>query len=124
MAVLLALLLSHAAFAPGVGPGSEVRLVSADLLTLYAIGAVGADRELAFDRPLPAGLELRLVHFPPAAGDAERAAALAPGNALMAVVQAAGPDLRIAHPEAPEMISLRHFLQEAFGVTLRLSVAP
>ena len=124
MPLLISLLLAHAAFAPGFAAGSEVRLVSHDLLSLYAVGSVNAELQLVFDTPIQDGLAVRLVHFPPGADDVQRAAALAPGNALFGVVRAAGPDILSDLDPAVGVVSLRQFLEGAFGATLRLLVQP
>lgn len=69
------LVVAQAALLPMLAPGSEVRLVSPDLLEVFAIGTVEEGRLLLEGAPLPPGAEVRLLILPPDAGAAERAAA-------------------------------------------------
>lgn len=70
---------------PALPPGSEVRLVSSDLIRVHAIGRVDEDRHLSFEGETPApGAELRLLLFLPSA-DADAEAEAASGAASLAV---------------------------------------
>ena len=83
---------------PALAPGSEVRLVSPDLLRVHASGRL-EEGVLRMTGELPPGLELRMLIFPPDAGSDETAAALAGATALTARVSDDGADLRIVPPE-------------------------
>jgi hypothetical protein len=69
------IVVAQAALLPALAPGSEVRLVSPDLLEVYAYGTVEEGRLLLQGVPLTAGTELRLLVLPPDASPAGRAAA-------------------------------------------------
>ena len=103
---------------PAMQPGTEVRVVSQDLLTIFASASV-AEGRLAFDAPLAPGLEVRLLIFPPDATDQERAAALSGAQALAATATADG-DLLVEFPEVGGPISLRKWLAEERGLELFL----
>lgn len=79
------LVVAQAALLPALAPGSEVRLVSADLLEVYAYGTVEEGRLLLQGVPLAPGTEVRLLILPPNASPAGRAAA------AVAADEAGGP---------------------------------
>ena len=112
-------LIGQAVAFPTLAPGSEVRLVSPDLLRVHASGSV-RDDELVLEGELPPGLEVRMLIFPPDAGAEEAAAALSGATALTARVTDAGDGLRILPADgAGEAYDWRTALQEQ-GITLRL----
>jgi hypothetical protein len=121
MLLLLSLVLAQAALIlPTFEPGSELRFVSPDLLTVYASGSVSEERELRIDLPLAAGTELRLVIFPPDADDAAKAEALAPANRHLGRVADDRNDIDVRFAGSEGSLSLRSFLQEEHGVRLIL----
>lgn len=115
--VVWLMLAQAAAGLPAMTPGTEVRLVSLDLLTIHATARVD-EGVLRFQEPLPANLEVRVLVFPPGASDAERAQALAGGAAFRARVAPDGRDLLIQLEPSDDYRSLRDLLREQRGVTL------
>jgi len=80
------ILLAPAMVLPQIAPGTEVRLVSLDLLEVYALGRV-EDGHLEFRGVvLPVGMTVRVLVFPPGDSAVERAATLAGATALHARV--------------------------------------
>lgn len=123
MALLLTLVLAQAAFFyPSFEPGSVLRLVSADLLTVYASGAVSDARELRIDLPLAAGTVVRLVIFPPDADDATKAAALSVEQLHLGRVADDRSDIDVRFAGSQEGHSLRAFLADTHQVTLMLVI--
>ena len=101
---------------PALPAGTEVRLVSPDLLTVYASARIQGG-QLLFETPLPAGTELRLLFFPPDATAAERAAALSGARAISGRISVDGKDILLQFPEKDQLLSLRALLNER-GVEL------
>jgi hypothetical protein len=99
--------------------GTEVRLVSPDLLTVYSSGRVVDDR-LVIDLPVAAGTEVRLLVFPPDATDAEVAGVLSGAAAVMGRVDDDRSDLIVRFPQLDRSVSLREWLREERGITLVL----
>ena len=104
---------------PAFLPGTEVRVVSPDLLTVYASGRVEEGR-LSIDLPLGAGSEVRLLVFPPDASDQAIAEALTGGAALRGVVSDDRDDILVRIDDAPQPLSLRTHLLERYDVELVL----
>ncbi len=104
---------------PTMAPGTEVRLVSQDLLAIYASARVEQGL-LAFNNPLTPDLEVRLLIFPPNATDQERASALSGAQALVGRVSAEGDDLVVQFPELGGPLSFRKWLAEERGLVLVL----
>jgi hypothetical protein len=99
--------------------GTEVRLVSPDLLTVYSSGRVVDDR-LVIDLPVAAGTEVRLLVFPPDATDAEVAGVLSGAAAVVGRVDDDRADLIVRFPQLDRPVSLREWLREERGITLVL----
>ena len=115
------LVVAQALVLPALAPGSEVRLVSPDLLEVYAYGTVEEGRLILQGVPLAPGTEVRLLILPPDASAAGRAAA------AVAADEAGGPapsgravedDLLIVLGDG-EARSLRALLAEQ-GIEVRL----
>lgn len=102
---------------PAMAPGTEVRVVSPDLLTIYATGQV-AGGVLAFGSAFPPNAEVLVLVFPPGTTEAELAETLAGAAALRAQVDADGTDLRIAVSEGNGTMSFRTWLEEERGLEL------
>lgn len=102
---------------PQMPPGTEVRLVSRDLLTVHGSARVEDDR-LEFSAPIASGQELRLLIFPPDASDQERAQALTGVQALPGRVSDDGEDILVEFPELDGPISMRKWLAEERGILL------
>ncbi|TVR91590.1 MAG: hypothetical protein EA416_09260 [Trueperaceae bacterium] len=102
---------------PAFATGTEVRVVSPDLLTLYSSGRVENDL-LMIDLPLDVGTEVRLLVFGPDDDDDEIALALAGGTALYAHVAQDRADILLRIGDLDEPLSLRAWLLEEHGITL------
>jgi len=101
---------------PGLPAGTEVRLVSPDLLTVYASAQVRGG-SLAFQLTPPAGTQLRLLIFPPDATQAQRAAALSGARVISGRVSVDGNDILLQFPNSDQPVSLRTLLQDR-GIVL------
>jgi len=96
---------------PALPPGTEVRLVSPDLLTVYA-SAVVVDGGLAFQVAPPAGTELRVLIFPPDATKQQRAAALSGARVISGRISVDGSDILLQFPDSDQPVSMRTLLQD------------
>lgn len=96
---------------PALPPGTEVRLVSPDLLTVFATAEV-QDGRLDFQAAPPAGTELRVLIFPPDATKAQRAAALSGARVISGRISVDGNDILLQFPESDQPMSLRTLLQK------------
>lgn len=101
-------LVAQAAVFPTLAPGSEVRLVSPDLLQVHASGRVEEGRLRLEGRPLVPGAELRVLVFPPGA-DAGEVAAAASGAAAISARAGTG-DVWIVPQDGGEPRSLNELL--------------
>jgi hypothetical protein len=104
---------------PMMPAGTEVRLMSVDLFTVYASARVEA-RHLRFRELPPPGTEVRVLIFPPDADDASRAAALSGATALKGRVSEAGTDVLVTYQGSEEPLSLRALLLEERNIWLDL----
>lgn len=109
MALWQLFLIGQAVAFPTLTPGSEVRLVSPDLLRVHASGQL-IEGVLALEGDLPPGLEVRVLIFPPDAAPEDQAAALAGATALAARVSDSGTDLHILPPDGAAAVSWREEL--------------
>jgi hypothetical protein len=101
---------------PALPAGTEVRLVSPDLLTVYASARI-QDAQLVFRTAPSPGTQLRLLFFPPDASQAERAAALSGARVISGRISVDGKDILLVFPESDAPVSLRTLLAER-GITL------
>lgn len=115
--VQLFFLIQLAVQLPAMADGTEVRLVSRDLMTVYASATVAAG-VLTFDEFPPPGTEVRVLIFPPDAGPAEQAAALSGAAALAGSVTAGGDDVMLIDPELEQPVSFRELLLHERSVRL------
>jgi len=106
---------------PAMPDGTEVRLVSTDLLTIYATATV-AGRELVFVDFPPAGTEIRVLIFPPDAGPAAVAQSLSTSRALVGRVSPDGTDILLTEPANLEPLSLKALLAREHHLILELAV--
>jgi len=104
---------------PEMAPGTEVRLVSPDLLTIYAAARV-EDGALTFAGPLEPGQELRMLIFPPNATAEQRAAALSGAQALYARVTPNGGDIIVQFVGLDKPLSFRQWLANERGLELHV----
>lgn len=105
---------------PALPAGTEVRLVSPDLLTVYASARI-QDAKLTFETAPAPGTELRLLFFPPDATQAERAAALSGARAISGRISVDGKDILLRFPESDQPVSLRALLEQR---DISLAIAP
>ncbi len=105
---------------PAFPVGTELRLVSPDLLTVYSSGRVTEGGQLVVDLPLDAGTELRLLVFPPDATDVEKAAALSGARAIFGRVADDRSDVLVQFPDTEAPVSLREWLRRERGIALVL----
>ncbi len=97
---------------PMMPAGTEVRLMSVDLFTVYASAQVERG-SLKFRELPPPGTEVRILIFPPDADDTTVAAALSGATALKGFVSEAGTDILVLYEGNDEPLSLRaQLLQE------------
>ena len=102
---------------PAVPEGTEVRLVSTDLMTIYASATVTAGELVFVDFP-PAGTEVRVLIFPPDAAPDEVVETLSSARALVGRISADGTDVLLTEPENLEPLSLRELLAREHNVML------
>lgn len=107
---------------PALPVGTEVRLVSPDLLTVYASAQVD-ESSLVFEGVPAAGTPMRVLIFPPDASEAERAAALSGAWAISGRVSPDGTDILLQMPNESEPRSLRQLLWRERGVMLSVQSA-
>jgi hypothetical protein len=105
---------------PAFPIGTELRLVSPDLLTVYSSGRVTDDLHLIVDLPLDAGTEIRLLVFPPDATDVERAEVLSGLRAVYGRVADDRADVLVRFPGLDAPVSLRRWLAEERDIVLVL----
>jgi len=105
---------------PALPAGTEVRLVSPDLLTVYASARI-QDARLTFPTAPAPGTELRLLFFPPDATRAERAAALSGARAISGRISVDGKDILLRFPDSDQPVSLRSLLEQR---DITLAIAP
>lgn len=119
--LLMWFLLGQAAITlPAFPVGTELRLVSPDLLTVYSSARVTEDLHLVVDLPLSSGTELRLLVFPPDASDADKAEALSGARALYGRVADDRADILVRFPGVEAPVSLRAWLAAERGIVLVL----
>ena len=102
---------------PVFAAGTELRVVSPDLLTVFSSGRV-EDGYLTIDLPLDVGTEVRLLVFGPDASDEEVALALSGGAALYGHVADDRADILLRVDGSHEPLSLRTWLREEHAITL------
>jgi hypothetical protein len=105
---------------PAFPVGTELRLVSPDLLTVYSSGRVTDDLHLVVDLPLDAGTELRLLVFPPDASDVEKAEVLSGARAVLGRVAVDRADIVVRFPGGGAPVSLRQWLAAERDIVLVL----
>lgn len=105
---------------PAFPVGTELRLVSPDLLTVYSSGRVTPDLHLIVDLPLDAGTELRLLVFPPGISDVEKAEILSGVRAVLGRVADDRADILVRFPGLEGPVSLRRWLADERQIVLVL----
>ncbi len=104
---------------PDMAPGTEVKLVSLDLVTIYASGQVH-DERLVMTGDFAAGGDMRLLILQPDASPQATVDSL--GNqALMAQLSPQGDDILVQFEELDGPLSFKKWLAEERGITLEVS---
>ncbi|MCA9838167.1 MAG: hypothetical protein KC422_14715 [Trueperaceae bacterium] len=104
---------------PDMYPGTEVRIVSMDLITIYASASV-TDDELVFIGKFEPDSEVRLLILQPDANAQETVEAL--GNkALHARISPEGDDILLQFAELEGPLSFKKWLKDERNITLKLN---
>lgn len=104
---------------PAMPDGTELRIVSTDLLTVYASASVQGG-ELTFSEFPPPGTEIRIIIFPADGTPEQQVESLRAGKALVGRISSDGADVLLTEPESLEPLSLRSLLLRERQVVLRL----
>jgi hypothetical protein len=122
MAVIWWVLIAQTlAVLPAMTPGTEVKVVLPDLITVLG-SAVVEEGRLVFDRPLPPGSEVRLLFI---TRDTERGStAAALHDAPFGRVSPTGDDILVQFAGLEAPISLKVWLAEEHGIELVLPPPP
>ncbi len=97
---------------PDMAQGTEVKIISPDLLTVYAV-AVVEDDKLAFQAALEPGREVRLLIVLPNATDKD-------ALALYGSISPEGDDILLRFEERESPTSFRGWLSDERGITLHM----
>ena len=117
----LVLLLGQAPILPvTIESGSEVRLVSVDLLRVYATGRVVEGRLEMFGR-LPPGQQLRLLIFSMEQDKQSGGETGVLGSALTGIVDADGRSILVIVKEGHGAVDFGAWLQKQFGISMTFS---
>ena len=108
---------------PDMAPGTEVRLYSTDLFTIYAAAVVEDDR-LVFEGAIEPGAEIRLLILSPSSSSDERVEALSDAKALYGRISRDGEDIWLRFDELEGPLSFKKWLLEERGITLQLIPKP
>ncbi len=122
MSIAFFLMLGQAVFQlPAMPEGTEVRIVSVDLLTVYASAKV-VDGHLVFGEFPPPGTEVRVLIFPPDDDVRSKAAQLAGATAYRGAVTQGGTDVQLSVEGRSRPLSLREILLEEREIWLDLPI--
>lgn len=108
------------ALLPAMSEGTELRIVSPDLLTVYAKATVQGGRLVFTEFPGP-GTEVRIIIFPAESSAADRVDALG-ARALVGRISPDGRDVLLTEPESLDPLSLRQLLFTERGVRMRFAL--
>lgn len=103
---------------PDMHPGTEVRIVSADLLTVHASAQV-QDNRLVLQGDIEADSEVRVLILQPNASAEETADALG-SKALFAHISPSGNDILVQFEEMGGPLSFEKWLKEERGITFSM----
>lgn len=104
---------------PAMTPGTEVKVVLPDLITVLG-SAVVEEGRLVFDRPLPAGSEVRLLFIARGSDPSVTVAALR--DAPFGRVSPAGDDILVQFAGLEQPLSLKQWLAEEHDLALIIPV--
>lgn len=99
-------------------PGTEVRIVSPDLLSVHAWAQV-EDGRLVMQGDITADSEVRILILPPNASEKETVDALG-SKSLVAQVSASGQDILVSFEELEGPLSFKKWLEEERGIALQM----
>jgi len=100
---------------PAMTPGTEVKVVLPDLITVLGSAEV-ADGRLVFDRPLPTGSEVRLLFIVRGSDPSDTVAALR--DAPFGRVSPTGDDILVQFANLEQPLSLKRWLAEERNMAL------
>ena len=103
---------------PDMAPGTEVRVVSVDLLTIHASAQI-EDHWLILEGTFVAGSEVLILVLQPDASAQETVEALS-NKALQARISPEGDDILVQFPELEGPLSFAKWLEEERDIFLRL----
>lgn len=102
---------------PAMSPGTEVRVVSSDLLTVYTT-AIVEDNNLFFDNVLEPNVEVQILILP--ANVDPKAVNALEGQSLHAFISPEGDDILLRFDAMEGSLSFRKWLAEERGIILHL----
>lgn len=100
---------------PAMTPGTEVKVILPDLITVLG-SAVVEEGRLVFNQPLPAGSEVRLLFIVRGSDPSATVAALR--DAPFGRVSPAGDDILVRFANLEQPLSLQRWLAEEHGIVL------
>lgn len=103
---------------PDMTPGTQVRVVSTDVLAIYAAAQI-EDNQLILEGNLQPNEEVRILIFPPNATPEETVEALG-SQALFARISPEGDDILVQFQEIEGPLSFGKWLLEERGIMLRI----
>ena len=103
---------------PDMHPGTEVRIVSVDLLTVHASAQV-QDNQLVLQGDLGADSEVRVLILQADASAQEAVDALG-SKALFAHISPSGNDILVQFEEIDGPLSFKKWLEEERGITFKM----
>jgi hypothetical protein len=102
---------------PDMAPGTEVRILSEDLTSMYASATI-ENNELILEGSFPSETQVKLVILQPNPSPEETVQAA--GQALPAMVSPEGDDLYLKFQELEGPLSFKKWLFEERGIVLRV----
>jgi hypothetical protein len=102
---------------PDMAPGTQVTVVSSDLMTPYASAQIEGN-ELLLEGAIPPETEIKVLILQPNATPEDKVQAL--GQALPAMLSPEGDDLYLKFQEIEGPLSFKKWLLEERGIVLRL----
>jgi hypothetical protein len=102
---------------PDMAPGTEVKILSEDLMAVYASATID-ESELILEGSFPVETPIKLIILPPNPSPEETVQAAA--QALPAVLSPEGDDLYLKFQELEGPLSFKKWLFEERGIVLRV----
>jgi hypothetical protein len=104
---------------PDMAPGTEVKILSEDLMAVYASATIAGD-ELILEGSFPTETTVKLIILPPNPTAEDQIQAISPSQALPAVLSPEGDDLYLKFQELEGPLSFKKWLFEERGIVLRV----